>query len=98
VRPVSALWGAPGCASPVRPALLSSTAFYSFGTSLPAKDSIDMQNEVDIDIRLPYLTASLPGFGGKLRATPEDFVVEEVGLYEAAGDGQHLYVNLTKVG
>lgn len=57
-----------------------------------------MQNEMDIDIRLPYLTASLPGFGGKLRATPDDFVVEEVGLYEAAGDGQHLYVNLTKVG
>ncbi|MBK8046815.1 MAG: tRNA pseudouridine(13) synthase TruD [Anaerolineales bacterium] len=33
-----------------------------------------------------------------IRATPEDFVVEEVPLYEAQGDGQHLYVNITKVG
>lgn len=71
----------------------------SFGTSLPAKDPINMQNsDGEIEIGLPYLTASLPGFGGQLRATPEHFVVEEVGLYEAAGDGQHLYVNLTKVG
>lgn len=57
-----------------------------------------MQNETDIVTSLPYLTARLPGVGGKLRATAEHFVVEEVGLYEAAGDGQHLYVNLTKVG
>jgi len=57
-----------------------------------------MQNEDDIVTLLPYLTAHLPGVGGKLRAAPEHFVVEEIGLYEAAGDGQHLYVNLTKVG
>lgn len=57
-----------------------------------------MQNEYEIDVSLPYLTASLPGFGGHLRATPAHFVVEEIGLYEAAGDGQHLYVNLTKEG
>lgn len=53
---------------------------------------------MDLDLALPYLTASLPGVGGVLRATADDFVVEEVGLYEAAGDGQHLYVNLTKSG
>lgn len=53
---------------------------------------------MDLDLSLPYLTASLPGVGGVLRASAEDFVVEEVGLYEAAGDGQHLYVNLTKTG
>lgn len=57
-----------------------------------------MQNETDIVTALPYLAAHLPGIGGKLRAAPDHFVVEEVGLYEAAGDGQHLYVNLTKVG
>ena len=54
--------------------------------------------DVDFDLSLPYLTASLPGVGGTLRATAEDFIVEEVGLYDAAGDGQHLYVNLTKSG
>lgn len=57
-----------------------------------------MQNEHEIVTALPYLTAHLPGVGGKLRAAPEHFVVEEIGLYEAVGDGQHLYVNLTKVG
>jgi tRNA pseudouridine13 synthase len=54
--------------------------------------------EYNIDLNLPYITADLPGMGGILRATPEDFVVEEVPLYEAQGEGQHLYVNLTKVG
>ncbi|MBE2236832.1 MAG: tRNA pseudouridine(13) synthase TruD [Caldilineaceae bacterium] len=57
-----------------------------------------MQNEFTVVTGLPYISAALPGFGGKLRASPEHFVVEEVGLYAAAGDGQHLYVNLTKVG
>ena len=47
---------------------------------------------------LPFATAGLPGVGGRLRATPDHFVVEEVALYEAQGEGQHLYVNLTKVG
>ena len=57
-----------------------------------------MQNGDELELRLPYLTADLQGIGGVLRAEPEHFVVEEVGLYEAAGDGQHLYVNLTKIG
>lgn len=51
-----------------------------------------------LNFELPYATAGLPGIGGKLRATPEHFVVDEVALYEPQGDGQHLYVNLTKVG
>jgi tRNA pseudouridine13 synthase len=51
-----------------------------------------------IELSLPYMSAVLPGIGGVLRASPEDFVVEEVPLYAAQGDGQHLYVNLTKVG
>ena len=52
----------------------------------------------ELDLSLPYLSADLPGVGGILRASPEDFVVEEVPLYAAQGDGQHLYVNITKVG
>jgi len=47
---------------------------------------------------LPYITKDLPGTGGELRATPEHFIVEEIALYSPQGDGQHLYVNLTKVG
>lgn len=51
-----------------------------------------------LELRLPYITSDLPGIGGSLRLTPEHFVVEEIPLYAASGEGQHLYVNLTKVG
>lgn len=51
-----------------------------------------------LDLRLPYLTNALPGIGGELRVTPDDFVVEEIPLYLPQGEGQHLYVRLTKVG
>ncbi len=49
-------------------------------------------------LQLPYSTDELPGIGGELRATPEHFVVEEVPLYEPQDEGEHLFVNLTKVG
>ena len=51
-----------------------------------------------LELSLPYITDDLPGIGGQLRLTPDHFVVEEIPLYEASGEGQHLYVNLTKVG
>ena len=51
-----------------------------------------------MNFELPYATDDLPGIGGALRATPEHFIVDEVALYAPQGDGQHLYVNLTKVG
>lgn len=47
-------------------------------------------------LELPYLSADLPGIGGQLRTTPEHFIVEEVPLYSPSGEGQHLYVNVTK--
>ena len=37
-----------------------------------------------------YLTADLPPIPGEARVEPEDFVVEEVPLYEASGEGEHL--------
>jgi tRNA pseudouridine13 synthase len=49
-------------------------------------------------LQLPYITADLPGVGGQLRATPEHFIVEEAPLYLPQGEGQHLYVSLTKTG
>jgi tRNA pseudouridine13 synthase len=58
-----------------------------------------MQNNMDeLNLALPYLTTHLPGVGGRLRAEADHFVVEEIALYEACGEGQHLYVNLTKSG
>src|SRR5437763_489694 len=34
----------------------------------------------------PLLTAELPGIGGRIKAAPEDFEVEEIPAYEASGD------------
>jgi tRNA pseudouridine13 synthase len=48
--------------------------------------------------RLPFVTADLPGIGGELKAEPADFVVEELPLYEPAGEGEHVYVRLTREG
>jgi tRNA pseudouridine13 synthase len=47
---------------------------------------------------LPYITPSLPGTGGAIRETLEDFVVEEIPVFEPEGEGEHLYVNLKKRG
>ncbi len=47
---------------------------------------------------LPYVTPGLPGTGGRIREREGDFVVEEIPLYEASGEGNHLYVNLTREG
>lgn len=52
----------------------------------------------NIDLTLPYLSAHFPGIGGTLRATPEHFIVEEIPLYDPTGEGQHLYISLTKSG
>jgi len=42
---------------------------------------------------LPYLTATVPGIGGRLRTEPEDFQVDERPLYLPSGEGEHLYIN-----
>lgn len=47
---------------------------------------------------LPYLTAVWPGIGGVIRAQPEDFRVEERPLYLPCGQGEHLYLRVTKRG
>jgi tRNA pseudouridine13 synthase len=51
---------------------------------------------MDINLDLPYLTQDLPGIGGKIRKTPDSFIVEEIPLYEPLDIGKHLYVNITK--
>ncbi|HSD89791.1 MAG TPA: tRNA pseudouridine(13) synthase TruD [Kofleriaceae bacterium] len=47
---------------------------------------------------LPYLTADLPGIGGTLRASPEDFFVDEEPAYPPAGNGDHIFVHIEKRG
>jgi tRNA pseudouridine13 synthase len=46
----------------------------------------------------PFLTRTIPGLGGQIRTTPEDFQVEERPLYLPCGEGEHLYVRITKRG
>ncbi len=45
-----------------------------------------------------YLTADIPGTGGTIRETPEDFRVEEIPLYLPCGEGEHLYITVEKTG
>jgi tRNA pseudouridine13 synthase len=48
--------------------------------------------------QLAHLTADLPGTGGVLKQRPEDFLVDEQPLYEASGEGEHLYLFIEKKG
>jgi len=45
---------------------------------------------------LPYLTADLPGTSGRLKDSPEDFMVDERLLYEPSGQGEHIYIRIEK--
>ena len=47
---------------------------------------------------LPFATATLPGIGGRLKALPEDFIVEEIPEVEPSGTGEHLFVWVEKSG
>jgi tRNA pseudouridine13 synthase len=51
-----------------------------------------------LDDTVPYLTASIPALGGRIRSTPEDFCVEERPLYVPCGEGEHLYIRVKKRG
>jgi len=46
----------------------------------------------------PYLTANLPGVGGRIKAQAADFQVVEIPLYAACGEGEHTYVRIEKTG
>lgn len=46
----------------------------------------------------PYLTPELPGTGGVIKETQEDFAVTEMPLYLPQGDGEHTYAEIEKRG
>lgn len=48
--------------------------------------------------RLPYVTADVPGTGGRIKERDEDFLVEEQPLYRPAGVGEHIYLFVEKRG
>jgi tRNA pseudouridine13 synthase len=45
-----------------------------------------------------YLTAEVPGTGGTIKGSPEDFLVEEIPAYQASGQGEHCYALIEKRG
>lgn len=48
------------------------------------------------DFALPYLTDGLPGIGGQLKQSPDDFLVEEIPAYAPCGEGEHLFLWIEK--
>lgn len=63
----------------------------------PAAERACLHAMLDLTPRpLPLLTADLPGTGGTIKVTPEDFVVDEVPAYLPSGSGQHLYLWIEK--
>jgi tRNA pseudouridine13 synthase len=47
---------------------------------------------------MQLLTRDLPGTGGLHKATPEDFVVDELPAYAPSGEGGHTFVRIEKRG
>lgn len=43
-----------------------------------------------------FLTADVPPIGGVLRQRPEDFLVDELPLFDPAGEGEHIYLLVQK--
>jgi tRNA pseudouridine13 synthase len=60
---------------------------------------VSLNTGVDIFDPLPqrYVTSE-PGIGGKIKLRPEDFLVDELPLYEPSGEGEHLYIGVQKAG
>jgi tRNA pseudouridine13 synthase len=46
----------------------------------------------------PFLTADLPGIGGRIKAVDDDFEVEEIPAYQPCGEGAFLYLWIEKRG
>lgn len=46
----------------------------------------------------PYLTADIPGCGGAIKASPDDFLVTELPSYVPCGSGEHCYLTIEKRG
>lgn len=47
---------------------------------------------------LPYLIENVDGIGGRIKQRPEDFFVQELPAYEPSGEGEHLFMEIEKVG
>lgn len=46
----------------------------------------------------PYLTGQIPGIGGIIKESPDDFIVTEIPAYLPCGSGEHCYLTIEKCG
>ena len=72
---------------------------YSRGSAVgDSRDNASASSSrVDFDA-LPMITPSFEGCGGVLKASPSDFIVEELPLHPCSGDGGHAYVTIRREG
>ena len=54
------------------------------------------QDKLERLITPPDLTPGIEGIGGTLKSEPADFLVEEIPLYEADGEGSHAFLWVQK--
>lgn len=47
---------------------------------------------------LPFISGTLPGVGGAIKAIPQHFEVQELLPYAPCGEGEHLYITLRREG
>jgi tRNA pseudouridine13 synthase len=57
-----------------------------------------MNLDLSAIVNPPLMTADLPSIGGRIKATPDDFDVEEIAAYEPSGEGEFLYLWIEKRG
>lgn len=62
-------------------------------TTDPQPDGVDRGTHVRPKV---YITSDIPGVGGRIKERPEDFLVEELPLYQPAGEGEHIYLFVEK--
>lgn len=58
--------------------------------STPAEDSGPRETPTS------YITHEVPGIGGRIKVRPEDFLVDEMPLYQPSGSGEHIYLFIEK--
>ena len=51
-----------------------------------------------LDLKLPFISKAVEGIGGRIKKYPEDFIVDEIPAYQPEGEGEHLFVHMTKKG
>lgn len=56
----------------------------------------ETRTRLDPTLGLPRITEGIPGLGGQIRQAIDDFVVMEEPLYEPAGEGEHIYLRITR--